>query len=229
MIKHARSLQELLQPFDLDVEEELRIISTRDFRLSQKDHWENNGVLEDLFDWSQAGRDILLWIGGRSGNQDSWITELSSDIITALQPQTQNVLFAFCDQRGNVPLTPLTIVRKLLVQLLDIHPEIAYDAPEICSTWRFQKAATFRQTWRIFEQLALRVHNLFIIIDRIEECEADEESDLVHELLPTLISWAAESSSASVIVTSVYDPPEEVQDLHMYTSYIDTTKRAAKR
>ncbi|KAF2100847.1 hypothetical protein NA57DRAFT_74446 [Rhizodiscina lignyota] len=229
MVKHARSLQEILQPHDMEFEEELKAIVHRQFRLSQKDHWENNGVLEDLFDWSQDGRDILLWIGGRSGNQDSWVTELSADIICALQPQTPNVLFAFCDQRGNAPLTPLTVIRKLLVQLLDLHPEIAYDAPEICSTWRFQKAVTFRQTWRIFEQLASRISNLFIVIDRIEECEADEEADLVHQLLPSLISWAGGNASASIIVTSVYDPPEEVQDLKMYTSYIDTTKRASRR
>ena len=120
-------------------------------------------------------------------------------------------------------------MRKLLVQLLDLHPEIAYDAPEICNTWRFQKAVTFRQTWRIFEQLASRIPNLFIVIDRIEECEADEEADLVHQLLPTLIEWAEGNASASVIVTSIYDPPDEVQDLRIFESYIDTTKRALRR
>ena len=228
MVKHARKLQESLLPHDLAHDEELEIAVNRQYRLSQKDHWEDNGVLNDLFEWS-LGPDRLLWIGGSSGNQDSWVTEFSADLVCALQPQTPNVLFAFCDQRSNGPLTPITIVRKLLIQLLDVHPEIAYETPEVCSKGRFQKAVTFRQTWRIFEHLASRVTNLFIVIDRIEECEADEEADLVHVLLPTLIGWASRNDSARVIVTSVYDPPEEVQDLDLYPSYIDTTKRALKR
>ena len=229
MIKHSKALQDSLLPEGYDAEDELEIITSRQYQLSQKDHWENNGVLNIILSWSQEGRNGLLWVGGSSGNQDTWVTELSADIITALQPQLVTVLFVFCTQRGNQPVTPLGLVRRLIVQLLDTHPELAYQNPETCSLSKFQKSVSFGQTWRIFEALATGVQNLFLIIDRIEECEADEQADLVHQLLPILIEFGRRNENASVIVTSIFNPPDEVSDLLLYASYIDTGKRASRR
>jgi len=229
MIKHSRALQDLLLAEGYDAEEELEIITGRQYQLSQKDHWENNGVLNDILRWSQKGRDALLWVGGSSGNQDTWVTELSADTIIALQPQLVTMLFVFCTQRGNQPITPLGLVRRLIVQLLDKHPELAYQNPETCSLSKFQKSVSFWQTWRIFETLATGVQNLFLIIDRIEECEADEQADLVHQLLPRLIEFGRGNENVSVIVTSIYNPPDEAAEFLLYATYIDTSKRAGRR
>lgn len=229
MIKHSRALQDSLLAEGYDAEEELEIITSRQYQLSQKDHWENNGVLNDILHWSQNGRDALLWVGGSSGNQDTWVTELSVDTIIALQPQLVTMLFVFCTQRGNQPITPLVLVRRLIVQLLHKHPELAYQNPETCSLSKFQKSVSFGQTWRIFEALATGVQNLFLIIDRIEECEADEQADLVHQLLPRLIEFGRGNENASVIVTSIYNPPDEAAELLLYATYIDTSKRASRR
>lgn len=229
MIKHSRTLQDSLLAEGYDAKDELEIITSRQYQLSQKDHWENNGVLNVILSWSQEGRDALLWVGGSSGNQDTWVTELSADIIIALQPQLVTVLFVFCTQRGNQPITPLGLVRRLIVQLLDTYPELAYRNPETCSLSKFQKSVSFGQTWRIFEALATGVQNLFLIIDRIEECEADEQADLVHQLLPRLIEFGRRNENASVIVTSIFNPPDEVSELLLYASYIDTGKRASRR
>lgn len=224
MINHSKALQDSLQMDKYDPEDELDVLRSRKYQLSQKDHWQNNGVLEEILDWSEEGRGLLLWIGGSSGNQDSWVTELSVDTITALQPQLVTVLYAFCTERGNKPITPLDLVRRLLVQLLELHPELAYQNPELCSLSKFQKSVSFAQVWRIFEELATEVKDLFVIIDRIEECEADEQADLVHQLLPRLIGLGRRHENASVIVTSVFDPPEEVRELPLYPLYIDTSK-----
>ena len=229
MTKHSRTLQDSLLAEGYDAEDELEIVTSRQYQLSQKDHWENNGVLDVILSWSQEGRDSLLWVGGSSGNQDTWVTELSADTIIALQPQLVTVLFVFCTQRGNQPITPLGLVRRLIVQLLDTYPELAYQNPETCSLSKFQKSVSFGQTWRIFEALATGVQNLFLIIDRIEECEADEQADLVHQLLPRLIGFGRRNENASVIVTSIFNPPDEVSELLLYASYIDTGKRASRR
>jgi hypothetical protein len=229
MINHSRILQDSLLAEGYNAEDELEMIQSRQHQLSQKDHWENNGVLNAIMDWSQEGRDGLLWVGGSSGNQDTWVTELSADTITALQPQLVTVLFVFCTERGSQPITPLGLVRRLIVQLLDKHPELAYRNPEICSLSKFQKSASFGPTWRIFEALALGVQNLFLVIDRIEECEADEQADLVHQLLPRLIDFGRRNENASIIVTSVFNPPDEISELLLYASYIDTGKRASRR
>ena len=75
MTKHSRTLQDSLLAEGYDAEDELEIVTSRQYQLSQKDHWENNGVLDVILSWSQEGRDSLLWVGGSSGNQDTWVTE----------------------------------------------------------------------------------------------------------------------------------------------------------
>lgn len=200
------------------------------FRLSLKDHWENNGVLDDMLDWSQHGRDRLLWIEGRSGNQDSWVTEFSADIVQALQTQPVTVLFVFCEQKNREPLTPYRLVRDLFVQLLDLHPELAMQHPEICNLARIQRVVTFRQIWRMFQDLASRVPDLFIVIDRVEECISDEEESqagIVAELLPALISFT-EMARVGLIITSIYEPPVKDGD-RIQSVFIDTSIRAMRR
>lgn len=225
-VRHARSLQEVLLASGRDAEEELKAILSAGFHLSQKDHWENNGVLLELFGWSQNERDQLFWVGGTSGHQDTWVTELSVDIVQALQPQLVTLLYVFCDQPDSERLTAMSLVRRLLVQLLDLHPQLAYRQPELCNTWRFQKAVTFGQLWRIFQQLAASVPDLFIIIDRVEECLADEQADLVHNLLPSLIRLAGSLREVSVLITSTMVPPPEILELPFYQTYIDTSRKA---
>ncbi len=229
MVKHARSLQEILLAGGRDPEEELETAASQEVHLSQRDHWENNGILEDLGVWSQNHHSLLLWVGGTSGSRESWVTEMSTDLVLALQPRLVTPLFVFCGQHDSEHLTPLTLVRRLLVQLLDLHPEIAYQRPELCNTWKFQKSVTFSQVWRIFQQLAARIPGLFIVIDRVEECQADEQADLVHQLLPALISLAEKFPNVSIIVTSIFEPPSEVDGLPFYSSYIDTSRRANRR
>jgi len=48
MIKHTRALQDTLVADAYDAEDELDMITHRQYQLSQKDHWENNSVLDDI-------------------------------------------------------------------------------------------------------------------------------------------------------------------------------------
>ncbi len=45
-------------------------------------------MLEDLGMWSHNGHDLLLWVGGSSGSRESWVTEMSSDLVLALATST---------------------------------------------------------------------------------------------------------------------------------------------
>ena len=227
-IKHVRSLREVLLPDGWDPEEELDAVLRAGFSLSQRDRWENNGVLLDLFVWSKNEHNQLLWIGGMSGRRDTWVTELSADIVQALQPQLVTLLYVFCDQPKRT-LTVMGLVRHLLVHLLDLQPQLAYRWPELCNGGRFKEAVTFGQLWQIFMQLTASVPNLFIVIDRIEACFADEQADLVCQLLPSLIRLAGSLKEMSVLVTSTMDPPEEVSELSFYKTYIDTSRKSKWR
>lgn len=229
MTKHARSLQEVLLADAPDATEEFDAVIDRGFKLSQKDHWENNGALAEISFWSENERNLLLWIGGASGNQDSWVTEAAVDIIRALEPRGVPVLFAFCDvpegEDHHRP-TVMGLVKRLLGQLLDLRPELAYSRPELCDTWRLKKrASTFTQLFGVFEQLAAQVAGLFIVVDRIDGCEADDNAGVISHLLPRLIEMSLRHRDITVIVTSVYNPPEEIADMEFFPMYIDTAKR----
>ncbi|KAK0616617.1 hypothetical protein B0T14DRAFT_250330 [Immersiella caudata] len=225
MTKHARSLQEVLLGDAPDAQDELDAVVARGFKLSQKDHWENNGALHDIAYWSENERNLLLWIGGASGNQDSWVTETSVDIIRALEPRMVPVLFAFCDQPDEHRTTVMGLVRRLLGQLLDLRPELAYGRPDLCDTWRLKKrATTFEKLFEVFEQLAAQVQDLFIVVDRVDGCEADDSAGVISHLLPRLIEMSLRRRDVTVIVTSVYNPPEEIAELEFFPLYIDTGK-----
>ena len=85
---------------------------------------------------------------------------------------------------------------------------------------------TFGQLWSIFCQLVAGLPNLFIVIDRIEACLADEQADLVHQLLPALVSLGASLKDASVLVTSTMELPQELENLPFHEVYIDTSKKS---
>lgn len=227
MVKNARSLRDLL--VDSSSAEDLSMTLDRRYRLSPKDHWENNGVLQHLRTWSETGRTELLWIGGTSGNQDSWVSKLSVDMIRALQTQMLTLVYVFCEQRSNAALTPIALTRKLLAQILNLHPEIPYEHPELCDPQRIQNAASFAQMWEICMDFASHVKNLFVIIDRIEECEAPQPADVTHQLLPRLVKWAAGNSNVSLMLTSACNPPDEILNLPIFALYTETTKKAIKR
>ena len=229
MIKHSQQLHDIIlsegwEP-ERELEIELELILQRGFRLSLKDHWENNGVLDGLLAWSKVQGSSPLWVGGSSGNQDPWVTELSADMIQALQPQLLTLVDIFCEDVRKRTLTPIRLVKQLIIQILVLHPEIAYHNPKLFNVSRFKRAIDFSQVWQIFEELALEVPDLFLIIDRVEECEIDDEVDLKTNLLPSILNLVKSSRSSRVIITSTYNLPVEVRNNpFLQDIYIDTAE-----
>jgi hypothetical protein len=227
--RHADALCEAILPDALEIHEEMKIASSRDMKLSEKDHWEHNGILQDLSAWSTAGKSSLLWIGGSSGNQDSWVTELTVDLIEAATNSSEDltVLSVFCNDLGYTTLSPIIVLKYLIVQFLETNPEIAFKYPRIFTLRRFKRAHTFSQIYRIFEELIQLRRKVLIVIDRIEECPADDDADLRNHLLPCLLKA---SQDVSIIITSVMEPPDSLfMDERLSHVYIDTGKRAFRR
>ncbi|KAK6075788.1 ankyrin domain protein [Seiridium cupressi] len=235
MVRYAHVLQNaLIAPHEsyIDAQDVLSSLVIRGFRLSQRDHWENNGVLEDLIKWSRSPEHSpLLWIGGRSGSQDPWVTELSLDIVKALLPHI-TVIHVFCSELARTPdfPTPRDVVKALVAQLLEIHPELVYDDAVYYNERRFKNTSSFRAVWHIFENLMASLSDVFVVIDRIEECYADDDdAGLRNDLLPSLTSLLRSSRRARAIVTSTLYPPQELMDETGETSingiYINTKRR----
>lgn len=212
-----------------DADEALTRLASYNFRLSPKDHWDNNGVLNDLLEWSHgSGHDPVLWIGGSSGNQDTWVTELSVDIGQALRPQLKTVIFVFCSDLAQVSFTftPVALVRILVGQLLEIHPELAYNDAVYYSASRLRNAKTFWTMWHIFERLVTDISNVFIVIDRIEECTVNDDADLKNDFLPALLGLLKETPGSRAIITSIYEQPGEELSDHIYIDTAHSNSRS---
>ncbi|KAG8167435.1 hypothetical protein KVR01_003124 [Diaporthe batatas] len=227
MITHAQGLQDVVIASDpdsyWDADEALARLSARGFRLSEKDRWENNGILDHLLEWSKASGPIL-WIGGSCGNQETWVTELSLDIAHVLLSHRINVVYIFCsDFMGcSQTLTPKRLVQILICQLLDMHPEIAYGNPSYFSLTRLRNTKTFSGMWHIFERLVMSLGEVFILIDRVEACAVDDDADLRNDLIPSIMKLAGKSRGVRGIITSEYEAPEQTL---MEQVYIDTGRR----
>ena len=253
--KYALSLRQIIDPFvdasTGDTEEyDLRIASSRQYSLTPKDAWEDNGILDDLLEWSMAGRRTLLWIGGSSGNQDPWITPFAIDVIKAFKTQELTLLYVLCDIDSN-SLRPSTLVQRLIGQILGQHPQLAFQHPRFFNVHRFRMAAgpdhppNFDLLWDIFTHLISLIRDVFIIIDRIEEVVPEPDSDIPEiageqvqdRLIPRLLALAdkdtsaiAESSSLTIVITSVEPAPEELwDDPKLAQVYINTGKPPRKR
>lgn len=222
---------------DVDNEDLVRARS-QDFSLTPKDTWDENGVLQELVVWSSSGCRTLLWIGGSSGNQDSWITPFALDMIEAFSTQELTLLYTLCNNTADIRfLTPSTLIKKLISQLLSQHPQLAFQHPRLFNEYRFRNATNFDRLWSIFAQLATLTREIFLIIDRIEKVLPDEDGDVQDKLIPRLLELAARSTSTgtdcdrvSIIVTSTLEAPEDISDdARLSEVYIDTGKRPRKR
>ncbi|KAJ9637374.1 hypothetical protein H2199_007661 [Coniosporium tulheliwenetii] len=189
---HAKSYVQILRqevfPEIASAGPELDQLASHTFDLSPKDHWDQNGVLKYFSDWSDTGRQATFWVGGRSGNQETWVTEMSVDLIRALESQDKTAVYVFCAGiHGS--LSPSVLARRMIVQLLESFPLLAFHNPELFNTRKLSRATTFTQLWSICKMLADQAGEVFLVIDRIDKCKPESEASIEDVLLPCLIEY----------------------------------------
>lgn len=224
---YVQTLRREAYPQFGEADDDRKQIVTSGFRLSPKDHWEYNGVLETFRSWSDSGRKTALWIGGSSGNQDNWVTEMSVDLVRALDSQDKTVGAVFCTSSfsessslgeegtsgpGHNVITPVILITKLIIQLLEAYPLLAFRNPELLNARSLKRLQTLDQAWDMWERLVYRVvhQELYIVVDRVDKCVATEHASVRRTLLPRLVGMAKAPSHVSVIITSGVAPPDEM-------------------
>ena len=243
-VKNALSLRQIIltsastSTSDDPDKEDLRSTQSKNFSLSPKDGWDGNGILEHLLAWSSSDHRTLLWVGGRSGNQDPWVTPFTLDMIKAFRTQEVVLLYALCNNTATTRfLTPNTLLRRLISQLLDHDPRLAFQNPRLFNKYIFQNATSFDRLWSIFVQLIELVREVFIVIDRIEEVRHDEDGYVQDMLIPELLKLASsehferqQGGCVGVIITSAQEAPADISgDRRLYEVWIDTGKRPKDR
>jgi hypothetical protein len=199
-----------------------------------KDSWENNGILDLLPEWAGSKCSSVLWIGGQSGNQDPWITAFFADVVTALSSQGTNwvQVQAFL-QQGQIPArSPVEIVRALIVQLIEKRPTLLMELSDLLNSRTLRRTVSLSQTWAILESIVGLLKTTFILIDRMELVQTDEEDiAAVEHLLPKMLSLAELGfEKVKIIVTSTQEPPSKWQrDVRLSSVWLDTGIRPGKR
>lgn len=162
---------------------------------------------------------------------------MSIHLIDALKTQELTLLHIFCGA-GDEHINATSLIKRLIAQLIECHPDIPFRQPEKYNARRFRRATSFKSLWIIFETLINEIaSSVFVLIDRIEDCAAETDdneegdcADLTHQLLPHLMGLSNDAEHVSIIVTSKYGPPEELigeEDLSYF--YLDTRKSRGRR
>ena len=241
--KYAMSLRHIILTPDSENPDKEDLLSVsaqvKNFPLSPKDGWEENGILKHLFAWSSNNHDTLLWVMGRSGNQDPWITSFTLDMINAFRTQGVTLLYAFCNNTVTTQfLTPNTLLRRFISQLLDHCPRLAFQYPRLFNKYIFHSATNFDRLWSIFLRLVELAREIFIVIDRIEEVREDEDGLVEDRLIPELLKLASNENSSTrqegarigIVITSAQPAPPGISgDERLYEVQIDTGKRPKDR
>ena len=130
-ISSAQSILDVFLPSEEDVYDEQELWRHASFRLSPGDHWERNGILDQLYRWSQFN-DLVFICVGPFGSKHSWVTPFSLDLTPMLQSAKVTLTFALCDRPRNSrnadrsAWSPTTLVKRLLGQLLEQEPLILF-------------------------------------------------------------------------------------------------------
>ena len=204
------------------------------FRLAPKDHWEVNGVLDRVAQWSDAPvyMNSIFMTCGPFGSKDSWVTHFARDLIRLLRSQEVKMTFAFCDQQEGRTLTPTQLLKRLIGQLLEQNPTLVLEEPRVFNVRVFQKTSSFDAVWEIFERvIAKEQRSVFIVIDRIDCCtgRSTEDTSTGHDLLSRLSELVFVSNGTlRVIVTTAEPVPEQLRE-ELKLSYFELNTQAPPR
>ena len=138
------------------------------------------------------------------------MTEMSVDLIRALESQDKTAVYVFCaGTHGSV--SPSTLARRLILQLLESFPLLAFHNPGLFNTRKLSRAKTFTQLWSICKTLADQAGEVFLVIDRVDKCESESEASVEGILLPCLVELTKSCPQVSVIITADRVPPPSLQ------------------
>jgi len=237
-ISSAQSILDTFLPTNDDVYDELELWRGVSFRLSPGDHWERNGILDQMLLWGKSDDPIFFCVGP-FGSKHSWVTSFSLDLISMFRTAKATLTFALCDRPrdyenpGLSTWSPTMLVKRLLGQLLEQEPMLFLQHPEVFTARNFAKAKDFFAVWRLFERVVERLDRLFIIIDRVDACKGldDAKVGLGDGLIRNLVTLARRhQQKLRIVITSAEKPPLELcETLKLRYAYINTQKSPRRR
>jgi hypothetical protein len=217
---------------DNNDDQDFKTWQTVKFRLAPKDHWEVNGVLDRVAQWSELYVNSIFMACGPFGSKDSWVTSFSRDLIRLLRSQDVKMTFAFCDQQEGRTLTPTLLIKRLIGQLLEQNPTLVLQEPRVFNVRVFQNTSSFDAVWDIFERvIAKEKHSVFIVIDRIDCCTGMSSEDVStgYDLLSRLSKLVCVSNGTLRVIITCAEPVPEQFCEELKLSYFEFNTQAPPR
>ncbi|KAF6781426.1 pfs domain-containing protein, partial [Colletotrichum sojae] len=156
-------------------------------------------------DRSEGQGTQVLWLHGNPGTGKStmaiFLTEELSQAFSTTERRT--LAYFFCDSAFDTRKTATSVVRGLLLQLVQQHPQLL---DRLLPKYNERGAELFRSfdaLWTIFMELAAdeKTGRKYCIIDALDECDEESQDTLLKQLKETFNSRDA-PPNIYVLVTS---------------------------
>jgi hypothetical protein len=184
----------------------------------------------------------LLWIGGRQNRRRvSWVSSFTLDLVEALEMErTVQVVYILCNGgQENVPIGPLHVFRRAIMELLKVYPELVL-VPENLDKLSVQRFQAVRESpeaaYKILVDILKMVDvqcqkdekELFLLMDRVDVVLMKENAHGRQRFLKALTQLNVEYKTLRVLLTSQL-PVEEIEFTtggkdDLMEVWVDTTK-----
>lgn len=244
-ILYVQNLTSILFPTPLLIEREILLVRQQESLLAPRERWESNVSEIQAPAWLSRSPRPILWIGGRQNRRGvSWVSSFTLDLVEALKMErTVQVLYTLCNSgKDGVPASPLSVFKRLAVELLKAYPEIVL-VPENLDKLSVQKFQAVGESpeaaYKILADILKIVDiqcqrdrkELFLLIDRVDVMLTRENVAGRQRFLRALLQLNAEYKNLRLVLTSQHPVVElevgaEGKDSLMEI-WVDTTKPLA--
>ncbi|KAM3453872.1 hypothetical protein MY8738_009194 [Beauveria namnaoensis] len=161
----------------------------------------------------------VLWLHGNPGTGKSTLAIYLTDVLSTGFSATDGntVAYFFCDSAFDTRRTATSVVRGLLLQLIQQHPSLlSYVLPK----YNERKAKLFESfdaLWTIFTSAAAdrNTGRKYCIIDALDECDDESQRTLLRQLQETFYSSDAPPNVRILVTSRPY--PEIRKHLENFT------------
>ncbi|RDW57675.1 hypothetical protein BP5796_12476 [Coleophoma crateriformis] len=213
-LDESNRLADVLLPNSKYFEAELNYAKGQLPEMSQRHHWQNIGVIDDLTKWSHTSNyRPLLWLSVTAGNQGTWVTQMTAEYQATWTQGDVHLICIFAGVYVEEKLSTQRLLSLLIIRIMEKFPLVIFEIPEMLNT-RVLGNATLLELWGILNAMIKPLQPLLIIIDRIDLCECNNGLGAFLDNMETLVS--NHKGDLRVIFTSAETPPVLVQRADLF-------------